>query len=236
MSLIVVQKNIELSFCFVFILFSFLSSIPFSTYVLDETWTYIYIYIYVSSSVKEWKSTHVHVLHYRWCSMLTFIKMKQHNKYTSIFKHNVLEEYRLGIHRFGFKCLARRFKIKGGHKLIMNWYRQWDGTVQSLNPRSKGGRPRTMTKNEVKHYVLGFVNRMNNQFKPVNYRMVQSNVESLLNKKVPLSTIQRYGREESGLRWRKIHIVNVLLHVELMFFMTNHLCKQIFYFFNPDEK
>jgi hypothetical protein len=62
-----------------------------------------------------------------------------------------------------------------------------------------------MTKNEVKHYVLGFVNKMNNQFKPVNYPMVQSNVESLLNKKVPLSTIQRYGREECGLRWRKTH-------------------------------
>ncbi|CAF3898161.1 unnamed protein product [Rotaria sp. Silwood1] len=87
----------------------------------------------------------------------------------------------------------------------MNWYRQWDGTVQSLNTRSKGGRPRTMTKNEVKQYILGFVTKMNKQFKPVNYRIVQANVESLVNKKVPLSTIQRYGKEECGLRWRKTH-------------------------------
>jgi hypothetical protein len=131
--------------------------------------------------------------------------MNDYNKYTSKFKHNVLEEYRPGVYGSGFKSLAKRFKIKGGHRLIMKWYRQWDGTVQSLNRRYKGGRPRTLTTNEVKHYVLDFVNMMNSQFKPVNYRIVQSNIEASLNKKVPLSTIQRYGKEECGLKWRKTH-------------------------------
>jgi transposase len=130
--------------------------------------------------------------------------MSDRNRYTSIFKHNVLEEYRPGVYGCGFKSLAKRFKIKGGHKLIMDWYRQWDGTVESLDRRYKGGRPRTLTTNEVKHYVLDFVNMMNSQHKPVNYRMVQSNVEAALNKMVPLSTIQRYGKEECGLKWRKI--------------------------------
>ncbi|CAF1522007.1 unnamed protein product, partial [Rotaria sordida] len=41
--------------------------------------------------------------------------------------------------------LAERFKIKGGYRLIMSWYRQWDGTVESLNRKRKGSRPRTMT-------------------------------------------------------------------------------------------
>jgi hypothetical protein len=66
-----------------------------------------------------------------------------YNSYTSIFKHNVLEESRPGVYGCGFKSLAKRFKVKGGHTLIMRWYRQWDGTVQSLNRKSRDGRPRT---------------------------------------------------------------------------------------------
>lgn len=110
------------------------------------------------------------------------MKIKHQIRYTSIFKHNVLEEYRRGVFGSGFKSLAKRFKIKGSHKLIMHWYHQWDGIVQSLNLRKKGGRPRTLTKNEVKNDVLDFVKMVNNEFKPVNYRMVQSNIESSLNK------------------------------------------------------
>jgi hypothetical protein len=55
----------------------------------------------------------------------------------------------------------------------MYWYRQWDGTIESLSRKSKGGRPRTMSKEEVKHYILDFVDMMNSQYKPVNYKMVQ---------------------------------------------------------------
>ncbi len=33
--------------------------------------------------------------------------------------------------------LAKRFKIKDGHKLIMRWYRQWDDTVDSFKSKAK---------------------------------------------------------------------------------------------------
>ncbi|CAF4386552.1 unnamed protein product [Rotaria sp. Silwood2] len=73
----------------------------------------------------------------------------EYEKYTSTFKQKVLEEYRPGIYGSGFKLLAKRFKIKGGHHLIMCWYQQWDGTVQSLNAKPRTGRPRTLTNEEV---------------------------------------------------------------------------------------
>jgi len=73
----------------------------------------------------------------------------KYDKYTSHFKHNLLQEYRPGIFGCGFKALAKRFKIKGGHKLIMRWYHQWDGTVESLNHKTKGHRRRTMLPQEV---------------------------------------------------------------------------------------
>ncbi|CAF4601368.1 unnamed protein product [Rotaria sp. Silwood2] len=45
---------------------------------------------------------------------------------------------------------------------------------------------------------------MNNQHKSVNYRIIQSHIEDSLGKKVPLSDIQRYSREECGIKWRKV--------------------------------
>ncbi|CAF4805557.1 unnamed protein product, partial [Rotaria sp. Silwood2] len=91
-----------------------------------------------------------------------------------------------------------------GHMLIKRWYRQWDGTVQSLNRKSRNGRPRTLSKEEVKHYKLDFVKIMNSQYKSVNYRMVKSHVETSLNRTEPLSNIQRYGKKNVALNAEKL--------------------------------
>ncbi|CAF1342027.1 unnamed protein product [Rotaria sordida] len=44
---------------------------------------------------------------------------------------------------------------------------------------------------------------MNNQHKPVNYKIVQSHIEDSSDQKVPLSDIQRYSKE-CGIKWRKV--------------------------------
>jgi len=123
-------------------------------------------------------------------------------KYTPQFKHNFLEEYRPGVVGCGFKSLAKRFKVKGGHRLIMDWYKRWDGTIDSLNPKSTGHWLRTMIPQEVKQYVLEFVESMNLQLVQVNYKIVQTYIESQLNRKVPIRTIRRYGKS-CGLKWSK---------------------------------
>lgn len=86
----------------------------------------------------------------------------------------------------------------------MRWYQEWDGTVESLKRKSKGGRPRTITQDQVKHYLLDFVSMMNSQHKPVNYKLVQSHIEDSLGQKFPLRDIQRYGKE-CGIKWRKVN-------------------------------
>ncbi len=101
--------------------------------------------------------------------------------------------------------IAKRFKIKGGHKLIMRWYRQWDDTVDSLNPKPKGCRARTMTTQEVKHHILDFVELMNSKRIPVNYKIMYLHVESSLGRKVPLRNIKRYGKEECGINCKRTH-------------------------------
>jgi hypothetical protein len=114
----------------------------------------------------------------------------------------VLEEYRRRISGSGFKSLAKRCKIKGGHKLIMSWYRRLDGTVDSLNSKSRGHRARAMTQQEITDYILEFVKSMNEKRAHVNYRMVQANVKSTLKRDVSIRTIRRYGKE-CGIRWKK---------------------------------
>ncbi|CAF1085556.1 unnamed protein product [Didymodactylos carnosus] len=101
------------------------------------------------------------------------------------------------------QIIAKRFKIKGGHKLIMSWYARWNGTVESLEPKWTDGRPRTITKDQVTDYILNFVDEMSMQYKSVNYRMIQEHVENSLNKQVPLKTIQRYDRQECGINSKR---------------------------------
>jgi transposase len=126
----------------------------------------------------------------------------KYDKYSSQFKHKVLEEYRPGIIGHGFKSLAKRFKVKGGHKLIMSWYQQWDGTIDSFNPKPKGRPSRRMTQQEVEQYILEFVESMNRKRVQVNYKMVQEHVESELKRKVSIRTIRRYGKS-CGIRCKK---------------------------------
>ena len=126
--------------------------------------------------------------------------MTQYNKFTSVFKHNVLQEYRHGIYGCEFRSLAKRFKIKGGHKLIMSWYARWNGTVESLEPKWAGDRPRTMTKDQVTDYILNFVDEMNMLYKPVNYKMIKECIESSFNRQFPLKTTQRYGKQDCGIK------------------------------------
>ncbi|CAF0851294.1 unnamed protein product [Rotaria sordida] len=118
---------------------------------------------------------------------------RKYDKYICQLKHNVLQEYRPGIYSYELKALAKRFKIKDGHKLIMSWYRQWDGDVDSLKPTSKGCRSRTMTRKQVRHHILEFVESMNNKHVAVDYNVVQAHIESVLKRRVPIRTIRRYA-------------------------------------------
>ncbi len=52
-------------------------------------------HIYKSAAFEEWKISRIHFLHYLRCLVFTSIKMNEYNRYTSISKHKVLQEYRM---------------------------------------------------------------------------------------------------------------------------------------------
>jgi len=125
---------------------------------------------------------------------------RKYEQYSSTFKQKVLEKYCPGIIGRGFKSLAKRFKIQGGHKLIMYWYRSWDGNVRSLDHRKKGSRRPCLSNEEVKRHILNSVVSANTAGKSIRYEMVQKDVQKCLNREISLRTIQRYGKEKCGIR------------------------------------
>jgi hypothetical protein len=61
-----------------------------------------------------------------------------YNQYPPRFIHTILKQYKKGVRGSGFKALASRYNIKGGHKLISAWYAKGDGTIYSLTNRVEG--------------------------------------------------------------------------------------------------
>ncbi|CAF4984979.1 unnamed protein product, partial [Rotaria socialis] len=51
---------------------------------------------------------------------------------------------------------------------------------------------RRMTKQEVKHYILDFIGKLNSQHKPANYKIIQLNIKAALDQSLSLGAIQIY--------------------------------------------
>ena len=73
-----------------------------------------------------------------------------YNQYPPRFIHTILKQYKTGVRGSGFKALASRYNIKGGHKLISAWYANWDGTIYSRTKQSGGDRRSILTPEEEK--------------------------------------------------------------------------------------
>lgn len=108
-------------------------------------------------------------------------------------KQQILQEYQPGVRGKGFKALAKRFKIKGGHSTVQKWYKKWDGSKESLKKESGGDRRSILTEKEKKKEILGYI-RKKAQKDPVNYREVKENVEFKTGKAIKLRSVQRLGK------------------------------------------
>ncbi|CAF5054268.1 unnamed protein product, partial [Rotaria sp. Silwood1] len=94
--------------------------------------------------------------------------------YTSSSKQHVLEEYRSYKRGFGFKSLAKKWKIRGD-MLVRYWYQRWDGTQESLVDQQKSYKQRHLKSSEQKKPLLN----------------------------ISLSTVRHYGKYDWNLRWKK---------------------------------
>ena len=115
-----------------------------------------------------------------------------YNQYPPRFIHAILKQYKPGVRGSGFKALASRYNIKGGHKLISSWYAKWDGTISSLTKQSGGDRRSILTPEEKKKYVYDFIVKKS-KTEAATYQEVQRNVEKKTGKAPKPRTIRDYG-------------------------------------------
>ena len=121
-------------------------------------------------------------------------------KYTSHFKHNILTEYRRGNRKHSFSALAVAYGIKGGKQAIHYWHKQWDGTPESLERKWGGGRAPLLTPAQVQKHIITPIRKRNKKHMAISYPEMIESVEHHVGKKISLRSLQRYGKEQGGVR------------------------------------
>jgi len=122
-------------------------------------------------------------------------------KDTPAFKHRILKEYCAGNRCSSFRSLARRFGISGGESVVRSWFRHWDGTPSSLKRKAGSGRRATLTPTQVERYIVKPIRRCNKNHVAVEYHDLQEVVEQKAGHSVSVRTIQRRGKEGSGIQF-----------------------------------
>jgi hypothetical protein len=98
-----------------------------------------------------------------------------------------------GLEDMVFKELAKKYEIKGGHRLVSLWYAKWDGSESSLTKQSGGDRRSILTQKEKKKHVKDFIEKSSKK-EAVNYAKVKKNIELKTKKAPALSTVKDYGK------------------------------------------
>jgi transposase-like protein len=121
----------------------------------------------------------------------------QYDNFTAAEKHDILSHYIPGQKGSGLIAVAKQFGIKD-HSTVRYWYKQWDGTPESLEKKTHSNRKRKLTEEESDKYVRDVIRKKNRQREAVSYPEVVGAVERGTGKRVQLRTIQRYGHDDYG--------------------------------------
>lgn len=113
-------------------------------------------------------------------------------------KQLILKQYRVGVRDSGFDSLASRYDVRGGGAEILRWYRQWDGTPESLEDKPRSGRPRILTTTQVTRHIAAPIRNCNRAHRVVRYPKLLPQVQRATGKDISLRTLKRYGKEEAG--------------------------------------
>lgn len=116
-----------------------------------------------------------------------------YEEYSPHLIQTILRQYKKGIRGHGFKALAKKYEIKGGHRLVSLWYAKWDGSESSLTKQSGGDRRSILTQKEKKKHVKDFIEKSSKK-EAVNYAEVKKNIELKTKKAPALSTVKDYGK------------------------------------------
>ena len=118
-----------------------------------------------------------------------------YSQYPPHLIHTILQQYQKGVRGKGFRALAKKYEVKGGHQLISFWYSKWDGTESSLKKHSGGDTRSTLTEKEKKVHIHDFIEKKS-KTEAVTYPEVKVNVEKKTKKAPSLTAVKRIGKSQ----------------------------------------
>ena len=129
--------------------------------------------------------------------------------FTARQKAYILSLYSPRKRGFSFSALAAQFGVPGGKSTVQWWWKQYDGTITSLEHKRGQGRPRLLTRNQVASYVLQPIRRKNRAHQPNHYGELISRIERNTGKNLSARTIRRYGKEDSRIKQKRTQKITV---------------------------
>lgn len=122
---------------------------------------------------------------------------------TSNLKHHILTLYQPRNRNRSFQSLAHQYNIKGGKQVIQKWYKQWNGTPQSLERKKGSGRPKLLTSTEVREYIKRPIRNKNRSCIPVHYPQLLSSIHEKTGKQISIQTLRRIGKQQLGVKQKR---------------------------------
>jgi transposase len=115
-------------------------------------------------------------------------------------KHHILLEYAPHDATRTFATLAARHAIAGGSGTVARWHQRWDGTPLSLQERSRSGRPRVLSSDQVQQHVRAPILAANRDQRAISYTALLPAVRAATGTELTLRSLQRYGKKELQVR------------------------------------
>jgi transposase len=130
--------------------------------------------------------------------------MPPRTHYPPSFKHKVLSEYQPNQYGCGFEALAKKYSIQGGKSVVCRWYAQWNGTVESLEEKKHTGRKHKLSEEDTQQLIEQPVEEALQKKQKINYSDIHQKIQSKpAHSDISLRTVQRIGKRELGLRWKR---------------------------------
>jgi transposase len=118
-------------------------------------------------------------------------------------KHDILKLYSPYDRSNTFEALAQQYNIKGGARVVQNWYHQWTGSPKSLERKRGSGRAKSLTSRQVKDLMQIPIRNKNRASVPIHYPEIHSSIIEKTGKTISLRTVQRMGKEKLGAKQKR---------------------------------
>jgi transposase len=122
------------------------------------------------------------------------------SSFTPQLKHHILKHYSVHSRDRSFAALARLYAVPGGKQTVQQWHRRWNGSAASLENKARSGRPRTLTRRQVNDYIRTPIKNKRRAHATVHYPDLLPALRQKIGKQISLRTLQRYGKEELGIK------------------------------------